>query len=323
MVESLLRRLRSAEHLVLLLDYDGTLVPFAPTPELAVPDEDLRALLRALAGRPHTMVHVVSGRTRETLESWLGDLPIGLYAEHGLWSHAPGTPDWTAPDLPAAGWRPGVLAILQDFAARTPGSLVEEKTASLAWHYRATDPEYGASQANELRVHLTQILSNEPVQLLAGDHVIEVRPHGLEKGRVPREVAESAPSGALFVALGDDRTDEDLFAALPPTAWPSTWDRGPARPRFACRTRRQPVASSGPSSPRPSCPELTRAREALRSPTWRRTGSALAHALRPWRAGRAPRMVPGASPKGPAAGVDVRRPWPRGARRPIAARSGS
>ncbi|HEY7141398.1 MAG TPA: trehalose-phosphatase [Methylomirabilota bacterium] len=44
------------------------------------------------------------------------------------------------------------------FAARTPGSLVEEKTASLAWHYRATDPEYGASQANELRVHLTQIL---------------------------------------------------------------------------------------------------------------------------------------------------------------------
>jgi trehalose 6-phosphate synthase/phosphatase len=161
-------------------------------------------------------VHVVSGRTRETLESWLGDLPIGLHAEHGLWSRAPGAPDWTAPDLPAAGWRPTVLAILQDFAARTPGSLVEEKTASLAWHYRATDPEYGASQANELRLHLTQILSNEPVQLLAGDHVIEVRPHGLEKGRVPREVAASAPPGALFVALGDDRTDEDLFAALPP-----------------------------------------------------------------------------------------------------------
>jgi trehalose 6-phosphate synthase/phosphatase len=215
-IETLLRRLRSAEHLLLLLDYDGTLVPFAVTPELAVPDEDLLALLRALAGRPRTAVHVVSGRTRETLGTWLGALPIGLHAEHGLWSRAPGARDWTAPPLPPAAWRPAVLAILQDFAARTPGSLVEEKTASVAWHYRATDPEYGASQANELRVHLTQTLSNEPVQLLAGDRVIEVRPHAFQKGRVTQEVAATAVPGTLLVALGDDRTDEDLFAALPP-----------------------------------------------------------------------------------------------------------
>ena len=106
--------------------------------------------------------------------------------------------------------------MLQDFAARTPGSLVEEKTASLAWHYRAADPKYGAAQANELRVHLAQVLSNEPVQILAGDKVIEVRPHGLQKGRVVREVAATAPPDTLFVAMGDDRTDEDLFAALPP-----------------------------------------------------------------------------------------------------------
>ena len=93
-----------------------------------------------LAGRPGTEVHVVSGRTRETLEAWLGALPIGLHAEHGLWSRPLGAPDWIAPDLPAAGWQPAVLAILQDFAARTPGSLVEEKTASVAWHYRADRP---------------------------------------------------------------------------------------------------------------------------------------------------------------------------------------
>jgi trehalose 6-phosphate synthase/phosphatase len=215
-IQTLLRRLRAAHHLVLLLDYDGTLVPFAPTPELAVPDTELLDLLRALATRPRTSVHIVSGRTRETLGSWLGDLPLGLHAEHGLWSRPAGTTDWTAPPLPTAAWRPAVLAILRDFAVRTPGSLVEEKTRSLAWHYRATEAEYGASQANELRVHLMQLLSNEPVELLAGDHVIEVRPHGLQKGRIAREVSASAPAGAVFVGMGDDRTDEDLFAALPP-----------------------------------------------------------------------------------------------------------
>jgi trehalose 6-phosphate synthase/phosphatase len=61
-----------------------------------------------------------------------------------------------------------------------------------------------------------QILSNEPVELLAGNHVIEVRPHGLQKGRIARDVSATAPAGALFVGMGDDRTDEDLFAALPP-----------------------------------------------------------------------------------------------------------
>ena len=215
-IEALLQRIRSATHLVLFLDYDRTLVPFAPTPELAVPDQEVLALLRALATRPRTAVHVVSGRTSEALESWLGALPIGLHAEHGLSSRPPNAGHWTTATLPSLSWRPAVLAMLQDFAARTPGSLVEEKTASLAWHYRAAEPEYGAAQANELRVHLAQVLSNEPVQILAGDKVIEVRPHGLQKGRVVHGVAATAPADTLFVAVGDDRTDEDLFAALPP-----------------------------------------------------------------------------------------------------------
>jgi trehalose 6-phosphate synthase/phosphatase len=61
--------------LFLLLDYDGTLVPFAPTPDLAEPDDKLILLLQELAARPLTEVHMVSGRSRETLERWLGALP--------------------------------------------------------------------------------------------------------------------------------------------------------------------------------------------------------------------------------------------------------
>ena len=82
-------RLRSAERLVLLLDYDGTLVPFARAPDLATPDPPLRELLTALAAKPGVYVHIVSGRSKETLERWLGSLPIGLHAEHGYWSRVP------------------------------------------------------------------------------------------------------------------------------------------------------------------------------------------------------------------------------------------
>ncbi|HSD19765.1 MAG TPA: bifunctional alpha,alpha-trehalose-phosphate synthase (UDP-forming)/trehalose-phosphatase [Anaeromyxobacter sp.] len=214
-VRAAIDRARAAPRLALLLDYDGTLVPFAPTPELAAPDAALLDLLRRLAARPRTQVDVVSGRPRATLQRWLGALPIGLHAEHGFWSRTPGG-EWVGAEVPVVAWREPVIAILREFAERTPGSVVEEKTAGVAWHYRSADPEYGAAQAKELSLHLQTLLSNVPIEILQGDKVIEVRPHGIHKGRAVVAAVARAGEGALFLALGDDRTDEDLFAALPP-----------------------------------------------------------------------------------------------------------
>jgi len=214
-MEGVRQRIRQAEHLVLLLDFDGTLVPFAESPELARPDPPLLDLLGELAARPRTDVHVVSGRARDTLERWLGWLPIGLHLEHGMWSRAPGGGDWQSAVSAAPDWRPTVRPILEDWSARTPGSFIEEKTSCIAWHYRAADPEYGPHQAKELQVHLRELLTNVPVEILPGDKVIEIRPHGANKGSIVAPLVAAAPAGALVVAIGDDRTDEDLFAAVP------------------------------------------------------------------------------------------------------------
>jgi trehalose 6-phosphate synthase/phosphatase len=211
-------RAAAAAHLVLLLDYDGTLVPFEASPDLAVPDGELLALLRRLAAAPAAEVHVVSGRRRDGLARWLGALPLWLHAEHGFWSRPPGGA-WGAVQIAGgAEWREPVRAILREFAERTPGSLVEEKTAGFAWHYRAADPEFGAAQAKELSLTLSTLVSNAPVELLPGDRVLEIRPHGVDKGLAVAQALRRAPRGALLLAMGDDRTDEDLFAALPEDA---------------------------------------------------------------------------------------------------------
>jgi trehalose 6-phosphate synthase/phosphatase len=215
-LDPLLERAQQARPLVLILDYDGTLVPFAQTPELARPDPDVVSVLQALASRPHTHVHVVSGRSRDTLVQWLGHLHVHLHAEHGLWSRPPGGQGRAMPTAPQT-WRPQVLEILREYAERTPASLVEEKPAGLAWHYRAADPEYGLQQANELRLHLHEVLSNAPVEIISGDKVVEIRPHGVHKGSIVPGLLAAHP-GAFVLAIGDDRTDEDLFVALPPTA---------------------------------------------------------------------------------------------------------
>jgi trehalose 6-phosphate synthase/phosphatase len=207
--------LREAQELLLLLDYDGTLVPFAPTPEQAAPDAELLTLLRRLSERPHTRVALVSGRSREVLEPWVGALDVGLYAEHGLWSRP--TPDaaWSSlQDVPTE-WKRLVRPILESFAARVPGALVEEKSASLAWHYRQVDPVVGARLARELRLNLGEVFAHGPLEVLPGDKVVEVRARGVNKGRVVERVTAGLPPGTRVVAIGDDRTDEDLFAALP------------------------------------------------------------------------------------------------------------
>jgi trehalose 6-phosphate synthase/phosphatase len=210
------RAARGGRRVMLLLDYDGTLVPFAQAPELARPDDGVRRLLLALAALPATEVHIVSGRARQTLEQWFGELPVGLHAEHGLWSRLPGGAGQQR-QTPLRGWWRPALAVLRDWAGRTPGSLIEEKPAGLAWHYRAADAEYGAAQANDLRAHLQELFSNAPVEIISGHKVIELRPQGVHKGCIVPDLLERSP-GAFVLAVGDDRTDEDLFASLPPDA---------------------------------------------------------------------------------------------------------
>src|SRR3972149_2523851 len=156
----------------------------------------------------------VSGRSRETLQQWLGDLAVSLWAEHGFWHRARPSAAWEAAATVAPDWLARVKPILKQFAASTPGTHVETMSASIAWHYRCAPRDFGTRQAHELRMLLGDVLSNQPLEVREGKKVIEVRLRGISKGLVARQVeAETAP-GTVIVAIGDDRTDEDLFRAL-------------------------------------------------------------------------------------------------------------
>src|SRR5512144_1102436 len=84
----LIQAYRATRRRALLLDYDGTLIPFVEDPKLARPDPELLELLGALAATPGNEVAIVSGRPRRDLEEWFGPLPVALVAEHGVWLRA-------------------------------------------------------------------------------------------------------------------------------------------------------------------------------------------------------------------------------------------
>lgn len=212
--EEEIARLLAAPGVVLVVDYDGTLVPFASTPDQARPDAALLHLLRRLAQRPDRLLHVASGRDRDSLRRWFEKVGIGLHAEHGFWSlSAEG--EWSQRAVPGLDWMQPVRAIMDRFCEHTPGSFVEEKTVATAWHYRRCEPSFGASQARELRLHLTKLLANQPAEVLPGVKVVEVRPSGIHKGLIIGDLAPRVPPGWPIVAIGDDATDEDLFRAVP------------------------------------------------------------------------------------------------------------
>ena len=212
-VITVLRTGRPSTTVRLLVDYDGTLVPIARSPALAAPDDDVLSLLDALAQQPGIRIDIVSGRPRPTLESWLGHLPIALWAEHGFWHRrGPDEPWRAAADIPSD-WMQRIRPIFEPFTTSTPGSHVETKSASIAWHYRRAKREFGARQADKLRMLLRDALSNQPFEVLEGKKVIEVRFRGVSKALVAQRVL--ADADGQLVAIGDDRTDEELFRALP------------------------------------------------------------------------------------------------------------
>jgi trehalose 6-phosphate synthase/phosphatase len=230
--EELLQSVRDAGRLLLLLDYDGTLVPFANTPGLAVPDDELKELLRRLADRPGTAIHILSGRTRDTLEDWFGDLPIALHAEHGYWSRLGPKDRWEALFEAPTDWKEQIFPLLDQFVYSTPGSLIEDKSACLAWHYRMADPDFGAIQAEKLNLALEREIGALPVEVMRGAKVIEVRLRGANKGALANRIIASDDGRSTLFAIGDDRTDEDMFAALQPGGLTVHVGLGPSGARY-------------------------------------------------------------------------------------------
>jgi len=204
-----------ASRRALFLDYDGTLREIVRSPEDAVPSQELLTLLSDLAALPDTEVHIVSGRHRGDLEEWLGHLDVSLCAEHGFAERPRGATAWQEHQGADLSWLPKIQTLLAGVTEEVPGTRLEVKPCALAWHYRMADADYGEWRARELHSQLQHNLANLPAEIVHGHRVVEVRAAGVHKGGYVEQHA-SEPDWVLCV--GDDRTDLDMYTALPPSA---------------------------------------------------------------------------------------------------------
>ncbi|MDN5202101.1 bifunctional alpha,alpha-trehalose-phosphate synthase (UDP-forming)/trehalose-phosphatase [Fulvivirgaceae bacterium BMA10] len=213
----LLKDFVDSQRRLIFLDYDGTLVNFVPNPEDAKPTDELINMLNVLAKDDKNKLVIISGRDKDTLGEWFKDLNIDMIAEHGVW-HKPCKEDWAMMANFNDGWKPEIKDFLQQFVDRTPGSFIEEKSYSIAWHYRKTDPGLAEIRKNELTDKLGILISGSNLQMQDGNKVIEVKSSFMNKGKAATHWLKDG-DWPFILAIGDDYTDEDTFRALPKEAY--------------------------------------------------------------------------------------------------------
>jgi len=193
----------------LFLDVDGTLLDFANDPGGVVVTTHLVDLLERLQGKLGGALALLSGRNLATLDRFFAPHRFAAAGVHGLELRD------TAGHVTRFEGDAEAMATLRlgmhNVAELNPGLVVEDKGGSLALHYRHA-PLLGpiaAAEAQKLASRLGAYFVLQP-----GDHVVEIRPAGPDKGRALEALMSTPPfTGRIPIAIGDDYTDEDAFAA--------------------------------------------------------------------------------------------------------------
>ncbi len=203
-------RIRDADHRLLLLDFDGTLVGLRRHPDDVRFSERGRKILRRLIGHKNLTMAVVSGRELEKIQALVGVEGIRYVGLHG----AERAGETTVPSIAARLMVEAALKAAQTGLASLRGIEIEDKHLSFAVHYRgARQP---ATEAASRVVADIVATSNDKLRILCGKKVWEVLPREFPgKGVAVLELFAQLPEKKIAIYFGDDQTDEEAFSVLP------------------------------------------------------------------------------------------------------------
>ncbi|ORX82316.1 hypothetical protein K493DRAFT_241037 [Basidiobolus meristosporus CBS 931.73] len=209
---------QSSQKRAFFLDYDGTLAPYVRAHSNPATLDKIKSLLKILTSDPRNIVYIMSGRTTASLDQILGSIPnLGFSAENGCFIKHPQSTKWerllSDNDF---SWQGKVKEIFEYYTERTPGSYIESKEIALVWDFRLADnPSYGAWQAAECQNHIQDSLGTVyPIHVVSISKNLEVLPRSVSKKNAVQRALEANPDADFILAIGDDRTDEDMFETL-------------------------------------------------------------------------------------------------------------
>jgi trehalose 6-phosphate synthase/phosphatase len=227
---------QQAQNRLILFDFDGTLVPLAATPEIAILNEEAETLIRKLTCEGKNKVVIVSGRESDFLENQFRNFSVMLIAEHGYLIRNPGK-SWIISKKVDHGWQDRILPLFDKYLRLCPGSFIERKQASLAFHYRNVNKKICFNRIPELKNDLTGLIdSSSKLKILEGDKVLEIKSILYDKGTAVSEIV-SKEKFDFILSVGDDVTDEDMFRAIPEYGYTFKIGFSPTGARYSIKSQ--------------------------------------------------------------------------------------
>jgi trehalose 6-phosphate synthase/phosphatase len=202
------KKFENALNKLVLLDYDGTLVNYTTTPEKAKLTLEITGIIRKLINLPGMEIFIITGRRHEDIDRFLDHIPINIIAEHGAIIKENGM--WKNQELIADSWKKSVISVMNQITDTCPGSFIEEKFYSLAWHYRNAEPDSGYTSSRELIRLMNNIIGTYGLKILDGNKVVEILSDSIGKGKAVKKLDEQNIYD-FILSIGDDATDEEMF----------------------------------------------------------------------------------------------------------------
>ena len=224
----LLNAYTRANYRYFFLDYENTLQSYddennSPSSSKLKPSPKLLTLLGNLTKDERNRIFIVTNQQKEFLSEAFKEVnDIGLAGEYGFFYKPPKEKDYTKFStlfsLKDWSWKETVLKILQSFKAKTEGSYIVNKEATIAWYYKDCDSYFGHLQANELTSHLNNIFEGGRIEVVNGKDCVEIKPKNVNKGYFISHIIQNEFLNSKYVdfvmAIGDDDSDEEMFKYL-------------------------------------------------------------------------------------------------------------
>jgi len=202
-------RVASADRLLVMLDFDGTLAPIVPRPADARIPPATRGTLEELARSEQVVLAFVSGREISDVRRLVGIAPAHYFGSHGRQRLRPGD-DHVEVDERYSDAINAACDRLEQALSGFSGFAVENKQVSAAVHYR----NVAAGLHDELAAAVLSVIASIPtLRVSAGKMVFDITPlDGIDKGTATEQLLKEA--GGLALYYGDDTTDEAAFVRL-------------------------------------------------------------------------------------------------------------
>lgn len=208
------------QHLFIFLDYDGTLVNLAATPDRATLPMKTKKLIANLVMLPRCKLALISGRALADIKDKVGIKNIIYSGNHGLEIEGPKIKFTHQSMAEYKGILKEIKEKLKTAFSSIKGVLIEDKGVSLSFHYRLVNKKYIAMVKSIFQETVINYRTQKKIKVKSGKMVLEIRPPiDWDKGDVvlwllSRQKFMLGEKALLPIYIGDDRTDEDAFAAL-------------------------------------------------------------------------------------------------------------